>query len=228
MKAPEPAVDPTHDDLLDEGLLHIDEATARAERISGLLTSVHDIDVKEGQRILGVTPDGLIGQKTINAFVQYAGKLATTVVGEGLHPALVEAFDEIGIDLGEAASDFVKAKERGASKPKFWLPAPEDKESVEVRFVDNEDDDEDGEVDRVKQTLRFHEIVLSGRLSQTRAKVKAQIEAHGGHVTSTVSFSTKFVVKGKLRKSESAKLVKAEDYGIEIIDEAEFRRRMKG
>ena len=66
-------------------------------------------------------------------------------------------------------------------------------------------------------------FVLTGTLpNMKRDEAKALIEAHGGKVSGSVSKKTSVVVAGD---DAGSKLTKAEELGIEIIDEAELLRR---
>lgn len=66
-------------------------------------------------------------------------------------------------------------------------------------------------------------VVLTGSLpSLSRGEATALVEAAGGRITSSVSRKTTFVVTGTMAGS---KLDKAVELGIEVIDEAELRRR---
>ncbi len=66
-------------------------------------------------------------------------------------------------------------------------------------------------------------FVLTGTLpSMKRDEAKALIESHGGKVSGSVSKKTSVVVAGD---DAGSKLTKAEELGIEIIDEAELLRR---
>jgi len=64
-------------------------------------------------------------------------------------------------------------------------------------------------------------IVLTGTLpTYTRKEAKELIEKHGGSTTSSVSNNTDFVLAGD---SAGSKLNKAQNLGIEIIDEEKFK-----
>ena len=67
-------------------------------------------------------------------------------------------------------------------------------------------------------------FVLTGTLpSMTREEASAKIEAQGGHISSSVSKKTDFVLAGE---SAGSKLEKAKKLGVKVIDEAEFRKML--
>jgi DNA ligase (NAD+) len=59
--------------------------------------------------------------------------------------------------------------------------------------------------------------------SMTREEGTELAQAAGARVASSVSKKTDFVVAGE---NAGSKLAKAETFGVEVIDEAEFRRRV--
>ena len=59
-------------------------------------------------------------------------------------------------------------------------------------------------------------VVLTGSLSRPRDEVRADLEARGARVTSSVSRKTSLVVAGE---DPGSKVDKAREYGIEIVDE---------
>jgi DNA ligase (NAD+) len=67
-------------------------------------------------------------------------------------------------------------------------------------------------------------IVLTGTMpSMTREEGTELAQGAGARVASSVSKKTDFVVAGE---NAGSKLAKAETLGVEVIDEAEFRRRL--
>lgn len=63
-------------------------------------------------------------------------------------------------------------------------------------------------------------FVLTGTLSEPRPEWKARIESAGGKVTGTVSKKTDYLVAGE---SAGSKLAKAEDLGVQVLDESALR-----
>jgi DNA ligase (NAD+) len=67
-------------------------------------------------------------------------------------------------------------------------------------------------------------IVLTGGLSSlSREEAVAAAETAGARVASSVSKKTDFVVAGE---NPGTKLAKAEQLGVDVVDEAEFLRRL--
>jgi DNA ligase (NAD+) len=65
-------------------------------------------------------------------------------------------------------------------------------------------------------------FVLTGSLERhTRDEAAAEITAHGGKVTNSVSKKTSYVVVGE---SPGSKLAKAEQLGVAILDEDAFEK----
>jgi DNA ligase (NAD+) len=74
--------------------------------------------------------------------------------------------------------------------------------------------------------LRGKTFVLTGTLTDlSRDQAKALIEAQGGKVSGSVSSKTDYVVAGA---EAGSKLVKAQELGIPLLDEARLRQLLKG
>jgi len=79
---------------------------------------------------------------------------------------------------------------------------------------------------QASSTLTGAVVVITGTLpTLSRTEATAVVEGAGGRVTSSVSKKTTFVVVGA---EAGGKLDKAVELGVEVIDEAELRRRAAG
>ena len=74
---------------------------------------------------------------------------------------------------------------------------------------------------QLSSALEGKVIVISGNFSISRDDMKALIEAHGGKNSSSVSGKTTCLLAGS--KPGPEKVKKAQELGVEIIDEQEFR-----
>ncbi len=76
------------------------------------------------------------------------------------------------------------------------------------------------------QTLAGQTVVITGTLpSMGRSGAQAMVEAAGGKVSGSVSKKTSFVLAGA---EAGSKLAKAQELGIEVLDEAAFLARLQG
>ncbi|MHC1610514.1 MAG: NAD-dependent DNA ligase LigA [Candidatus Methanospirareceae archaeon] len=83
---------------------------------------------------------------------------------------------------------------------------------------------EEGEEEGVGKVLEGKTFVFTGRISMPREEAKSIVEGLGGHVASSVSKRTDYVVAGE---EPGSKLEKAEKLGVKIIDEEAFREMVK-
>jgi DNA ligase (NAD+) len=80
--------------------------------------------------------------------------------------------------------------------------------------------------EKVEQTLEGLTFVVTGGLEGfTRDSIAEAITAHGGKPSSSVSKKTDYVLVGT---DPGSKLAKAQELGVEIIDEARFLELLKG
>jgi DNA ligase (NAD+) len=83
---------------------------------------------------------------------------------------------------------------------------------------------EDRVESEAEQTLAGMTIVITGGLERlTREEATAAAQAAGARVASSVSKKTDFVVAGE---NPGSKLAKAEQLGVDVVDEDEFLRRL--
>ena len=76
------------------------------------------------------------------------------------------------------------------------------------------------------QNLTGKTFVLTGTLpNMDRGDAEKQIKAHGGKVSSSVSKKTDYLLAGE---AAGSKLAKAQELGITVIDEAQFKHLLEG
>jgi DNA ligase (NAD+) len=76
-----------------------------------------------------------------------------------------------------------------------------------------------------EQPLAGKSFVLTGTLSEPRARVQARIEEAGGKVTSSMSKQTDYLVAGE---KPGSKVRKADDLDVTVLDEEGLRRLLEG
>jgi len=150
-------------------------------------------------------------------------------VGTHVAQVLARAFGSIDA-LAAASEDEIDAvPEIGpeiAATVREWFDEDENRQLVEklraagLRLADEATGEE------VRKTLAGVTLVLTGGLATiSREEATAQAQAAGARVASSVSTKTTFVVAGE---NPGSKLVKAEELGVEVIDEAAFLERLRG
>ena len=79
-------------------------------------------------------------------------------------------------------------------------------------------------------SLKGKKVVFTGKMSQTRAKMKKEAEAAGMDVDGAVSSNTDLLVcgEGVISKGSNNKFKDAVKHGVEYVDEAEYRKRLTG
>ena len=149
-------------------------------------------------------------------------------VGTHVAQVLARAFGSIDA-IAEASEDRIDdVPEIGpeiAATVREWFDDEENLALIEklraagVRLADDRAPEDEGD-----RPLDGLSIVLTGGLEGlTREEAVEFAQAAGARVSSSVSKKTSFVVAGE---SPGSKLAKAETLGVEVIDEAEFRRRL--
>jgi DNA ligase (NAD+) len=149
-----------------------------------------------------------VGDRTAGLLARHFGSL------EALGKASVEELDdipEIGLTVAESVRDWFDdpgnaelCERLAAAGVKTTLARSAD-QKVDERFVNKQ-------------------FVLTGTLASfTRDEAKAQIEARGGRVMSSVSKKTDFVIAGE---EAGSKLEKATALGVTVLDEAAFKKML--
>jgi DNA ligase (NAD+) len=126
-----------------------------------------------------------------------------------MHADELTAIDEVGAVIAESIVDFfaVEGNRRIIERLK----------AAGLRFA------MEAKVDKARsEKLKGLSIVVSGVFETfTRDAIKAAIEENGGKVSGSISRKTSFVVAGA--DMGPAKRTKAEELGVRVVDEEEFR-----
>jgi DNA ligase (NAD+) len=150
-----------------------------------------------------------VGERTAGILAREFGSL------EKLAKATVEELDavhEIGLTMAESIHD--------------WFADPGNARLCErLRDAGVRTEIEKAAQPSEAQTLAGKTFVLTGTLpDMSRDEATELIEARGGRVTSSVSKKTDFVLAGA---EPGSKLDKANQLGVKVIDESEFRKLIK-
>jgi DNA ligase (NAD+) len=148
-------------------------------------------------------------------------------VGTHVAQVLARAFGSVDAIAAASEDEIDAVPEIGpeiAATVREWFDEEENLSLVEklraagVRMADERDADEG------PRSLEGLSIVLTGGLeTMTREQATELAQAAGARVASSVSKKTSFVVAGE---SPGTKLAKAESLDVEVVDEAEFARRL--
>jgi DNA ligase (NAD+) len=150
-------------------------------------------------------------------------------VGAHVAEILAKRYKSIDAIASASLEDLENAEGVGpeiSSAVHEWFHTPENLALVEklreagLRLRDEEAAGPVGE-----QPLKGAIVVITGTLSGfSREEATLAAEAAGARVTSSVSKKTSFLVAGA---EAGSKLAKAQSLGVEVIDEAEFLRRLR-
>lgn len=130
-------------------------------------------------------------------------------------PETVAAIEGIGPTIAESVSLFMADPANRAELARFR----------ELGVVIEEPPAKAAREEAPPQTLDGLTFVLTGTLSEPRDVFKERIEAAGGKVTGSVSRKTSYLVAGE---SAGSKLTKAQDLGVDVLDEAGLERLLDG
>ena len=153
-------------------------------------------------------------------------------VGEHVAQVLADAFRSIEAIAAATADDIDDVPEIGpeiAVSVAAWFADDENASVVEAlrkAGVRMKDEGSPASQQSAEGPLAGATIVLTGGLSSMSRDEAAELAKQAGaRVASSVSKKTDFVVVGE---KPGSKLAKAEDLGVEVIDEDEFRKRVEG
>jgi DNA ligase (NAD+) len=150
-----------------------------------------------------------VGERTAGILARHFGSL------ERLSQASVEELDdihEIGLTMAQSIHD--------------WFADPGNSELCErlTRAGLRTESEQEPETEGADQRFAGKVFVLTGSLPNlTRDEARGLIEAAGGRVTGSVSKKTDYVLAGA---DPGSKLDKANQLGVAVIDEAEFKKML--
>jgi DNA ligase (NAD+) len=149
-------------------------------------------------------------------------------VGSHVAQLLADAFGSIDDLAGASVDDIDDVPSIGpeiAASVREWFDDPENAALVDrLKAAGIRVADERVAAPPKEGLLAGKTIVLTGTMEGlTRDEATEMAEVAGARVTSSVSKKTDFVVAGE---NAGSKLAKAEGLNVEVIDEAEFRRRL--
>ncbi len=148
-----------------------------------------------------------VGEQTAQALADAAGDLATL---RQMTPEMLEEINDVGSKVAQSIYEFFHDEAEisivdALLKNGVEIEAPKPRISKGDRFK--------GEI-----------VVLTGTLHEmSRDSAAEKIKEQGGTVASSISSKTTILVAGE---KAGSKLAKAESLGVQIIDEAEFLRRI--
>ena len=150
-----------------------------------------------------------VGERTAGILARHFGSL------ERLGTATVEELDdihEIGLTMAQSIHD--------------WFADPGNKELCRrlTQAGVRSESTEKSSAKTADQRFAGKVFVLTGTLpDMTRDEARSLIEASGGRVTGSVSKKTDYVLAGA---DPGSKLEKANELGVKVIDEAEFKKML--
>ena len=147
-----------------------------------------------------------VGDRTAGILARHFGSL------EAIAKATVEQLDDIP-EIGLTVAQSVRA----------WFDDPGNAELCErLHAAGVKTHIERQTTKTLDERFANKQFVLTGTLAAfTRDEAKAQIEARGGRVMSSVSKKTDYVVAGE---EAGSKLDKAQELGVPVLDEAAFKK----
>jgi len=177
-----------------------------------------------GQRSAANIIDAIEKSKQIT-LARFIYSLGIRHVGEHVAGILATTFGSLEKLIGATVDDLTAIDGVGpvvAESVAGFLKEPENRDTVQDIMVGGVQIL--GETIRKQSQLEDKVFVLTGTLETlTRSQAKKIIEAAGGKVTSSVSRNTNYLVAGT---SPGSKLERADNLGVEIIDEETLKKLM--
>lgn len=150
-------------------------------------------------------------------------------VGEATAKALARHFGKLDNIMAASEEELLQVDDVGpivAKSLRTFFDQPHNREVVEQLRACGVTWEEGEPAERAPQPLSGKTLVITGTLpTLSRDQAKDRVEAAGGKVAGSVSKKTDYLVAGA---EAGSKLVKAQDLGVTVIDEAELLLLLAG
>lgn len=149
--------------------------------------------------------------------------LGIRFVGERTAKVLAKHFGNISELLESKEEDLLKLPDVGPKVAEAILKTVKQKQfKLEIeRLFDSGVNCQSEKKTKASQKLEGLTFVLTGTLPEPRSQVEANIESHGGRISSSVSKKTNFVLAGD---DPGSKIEKAQALGVTVISWTDFVR----
>lgn len=169
------------------------------------LKSLEESKTVPFERVLYAIGIRYVGEATARSVARYFGNI-DNIMKASMEDLL--KVDDVGDVIAESIHEFFKEESN--------VEIVERLKAAGLQF------ESQGMPETVSSVLEGKTIVISGNFSISRDEMKALIVAHGGKNSGSVSGKTSFLLAGE--KAGPEKLKKAENLGVRIISENEFRK----
>lgn len=145
-------------------------------------------------------------------------------VGEATAKSLAKHFGNIEAIAGATKEELLQVEDIGdviADSLTAYFSEEFNRETIARLKAAGLNFETDSKEEKKSDILAGKTIVISGNFSISRDEMKTLIAAHGGKNSGSVSGKTAYLLAGE--KPGPEKLKKAENLGVEIIDEGKFR-----
>lgn len=171
------------------------------------LKSLNDSKSVPFERVLFAIGIRYVGETTAKSIARHFGNI-DNIIQASLEDLL--KVDDVGDVIAESIYEFFKDESN--------LEIVQRLKAAGLQF------ESQGTTEAVSSILEGKTIVISGNFSISRDEMKELIVSHGGKNSGSVSGKTSFLLAGE--KAGPEKLKKAENLGVRIISEEEFRKEI--
>ena len=213
----------TIDVLYQKGLVH-----TPADFFSLTADQLLSLD-RMGQKSVDNMLEGIVQSKSV-PFERVLFGIGIRMVGETVAKKLAAHFRSIDALLAASEAEIAAVRDVGgkiAEQIVAWAADARNRELVEALAATGLQLDAGEAPPLLGNALEGQNVVISGTFARhTRDELKALIEAHGGRNASGITSKVQLVLAGD--NMGPAKLAKAEQLGIRIIDESQFEAILNG